>query len=92
MEVKRAGVAVLLTCVLAACGQKGPLYLPDRGGEIVTRPAKEPPEPSTGPNSPQTVDTPPAGDTPAPEVTAAPPADAPRDKDKNQKGAANPPH
>jgi predicted small lipoprotein YifL len=23
---------------LAACGQKGPLYLPDQGGEVVTRP------------------------------------------------------
>jgi predicted small lipoprotein YifL len=92
VEMKRAGVAVLLTCVLAACGQKGPLYLPDRTGEIVTRPAKLPPEPSTGPSSPQTVDTPAAGDTPAPEVTTSPPADAPPDKDKNQKGAANPPH
>jgi predicted small lipoprotein YifL len=24
--------------VLAGCGQKGPLYLPDKGGEVVTRP------------------------------------------------------
>lgn len=23
---------------LAGCGQKGPLYLPDKGGEVVTRP------------------------------------------------------
>jgi predicted small lipoprotein YifL len=23
---------------LAGCGQKGPLYLPDQGGEVVTRP------------------------------------------------------
>jgi len=91
VEMKLAGVVVLLTGVLAACGQKGPLYLPDRTGEIVTRPAKLPPEPSTAPSSPQTVDTPAAGDTAAPEVTA-PPADAPPDKDKNHKGAANPPH
>ena len=27
---------------IAACGQKGPLYLPDKGGEVVTRPAGEP--------------------------------------------------
>ena len=25
--------------MLAACGQKGPLYMPDTGGEVVTRPA-----------------------------------------------------
>jgi len=33
--------AALLGAALAlsACGQKGPLYLPDKGGEVVTRPA-----------------------------------------------------
>jgi predicted small lipoprotein YifL len=33
-----AGAALLLMLMLAACGQKGPLYLPDQGGEVVTRP------------------------------------------------------
>lgn len=32
-----AAIAALMS--LAACGQKGPLYLPDQGGEVVTRPA-----------------------------------------------------
>jgi predicted small lipoprotein YifL len=32
-------VAALGLGVLAGCGQKGPLYLPDEGGEVVTRPA-----------------------------------------------------
>ena len=33
-------LAVLMAAVamLAACGQKGPLYLPDKGGAVVTRP------------------------------------------------------
>ena len=33
-------VAVLMAAIalLAGCGQKGPLYLPDKGGEVVTRP------------------------------------------------------
>lgn len=29
--------------MLAACGKKGPLYLPDRGGDVVTRPVATPP-------------------------------------------------
>jgi predicted small lipoprotein YifL len=31
-------VMVLAAGVIAGCGQKGPLYLPDKGGEVVTRP------------------------------------------------------
>ncbi len=38
------GAAVLVT--LAACGQKGPLYLPEKGGEVVTRPAAGQAQPS----------------------------------------------
>jgi predicted small lipoprotein YifL len=29
---------MVAAAVLAGCGQKGPLYLPDKGGEVVTRP------------------------------------------------------
>jgi predicted small lipoprotein YifL len=35
------GKFVLLVAAVAGlsgCGQKGPLYLPDKGGEVVTRP------------------------------------------------------
>jgi predicted small lipoprotein YifL len=52
-------VAAAVLAGLAACGQKGPLYLPDKGGEVVTRPGggqaqqqKSPetaPQPSTQP-------------------------------------------
>ncbi len=51
--------ATALLIGVAACGQKGPLYLPDKGGEVVTRPgsATRPqstetaPQPSTQPQS-----------------------------------------
>ena len=51
-------------------GTKGPLYLPEPAGEIVTRPTQTPPDDNRAPNSPQTVDSPARGATPAPEVTA----------------------
>lgn len=35
----RWGLIVGAALMLAACGQKGPLYMPDTGGEVVTRPA-----------------------------------------------------
>ena len=43
---------------LSACGQKGPLYLPDKTGEVVTRPSSTP--------TPAPAETPPA---PAPNPT-----------------------
>jgi predicted small lipoprotein YifL len=48
MAVKFA--VLMAVAVLAGCGQKGPLYLPDKGGEVVTRPgggqAQQPAPPS----------------------------------------------
>jgi predicted small lipoprotein YifL len=91
-----AVLAGVLACLLAGCGLKGPLYLPEQASGIVTRPTQTPPEPATAPNSPQTIDSPTGGATPAPEVTA--PAGAPADagaaggaeekKDEKAKGAA----
>jgi predicted small lipoprotein YifL len=46
-----AGAAALL----AGCGQKGPLYLPDKGGEVVTRPAGQTQQ---APQSPETAPQP----------------------------------
>ncbi len=75
--------AVLVT--LAACGQKGPLYLPDQAREIVTRPTQTPARPdSQAPNSPQTVDSPLEPRIPAPEVIVP---DADEDKDKKEPDA-----
>jgi len=47
-----ATMTLLATATLAGCGQKGPLYLPDKGGEVVTRPAgqtQQSPSPETAP-------------------------------------------
>jgi predicted small lipoprotein YifL len=84
--------AVLL---LAACGQTGKLYLPEKQGEIVARPTQTPPpETSTDTgkpsNSPQTVDSPSSPDTPAPEVTA-PQGSDPADEKNKKDGAKAPP-
>ena len=76
----------LIALSLAACGQKGPLYMPDTTqGEVVTRPTQTTTDDgaTTGPsNSPATPDSPDRAASPAPEVTA--PVDAPKDKDKKQ--------
>lgn len=52
---RRVAVAMVAAAgvLLGACGQKGPLYLPDQGGEVVTRPggqtqsSETAPQPST---------------------------------------------
>ena len=80
--------AAALLATLAACGQKGPLYLPEQAREVVTRPAEPPPPASApdsqAPNSPQTIDSPEGPANPAPEVTAPP------DKDKKEPDATAP--
>ena len=84
--VVRAVCAALLV-TLTACGQKGPLYLPDQARDVVTRPAQTPAPDSQAPNSPQTVDSPLEPANPAPEVTAP---DADKDKDKKEPDATAP--
>ena len=81
---------VLTVLMLAACGQKGPLYLPDSTqGEVITRPSQTPAESSSSaPNSPATPDAPPQSASPAPEVTAPEAADP--DEDKKKDGAPPP--
>jgi predicted small lipoprotein YifL len=70
--------------LLAACGQTGDLYLPDRQtGTVVTRPAP----PASG-DAPQTVDSPLEPASPAPEV-APPPGSEKTDEKKD--GAQPPP-
>lgn len=80
-----AGVLALVsTLALTACGQKGPLYLPDTVGEVVTRPTQTPAaEPAPG--VPATGA--PASGTPTP---AAPAPSAPNG-DEKAKPAAPPP-
>ena len=79
----------LVALALGACGQKGPLYMPDSSqGEVVTRPATTNGDgTASGPsNSPSTPDSAGQSATPAPEVTApvGTPADDSKEKDKKQ--------
>jgi len=46
MKPLRTALPPALACatLLAACGQTGPLYLPEPSGEVITRPSSEPRE------------------------------------------------
>jgi len=84
----RRAWALLALAALAGggCGQKGPLYLPDKGGKVVT---SAPPAPqAAAPVAP--VSAPPANSPPAEPAPAAP-APKPPDKDKDQDQDQTPP-
>jgi predicted small lipoprotein YifL len=55
MRFERTIVLCLAAGALLGCGQKGPLYLPDRTGAVITRPG---PDSNTPPSQPQTAPTP----------------------------------
>jgi predicted small lipoprotein YifL len=91
-------VAALFALALAACGQKGPLYLPDTTrGEVVTRSTQTPTETSNSPATPDTSgqSASPAPEVTAPEATAAPPPDAAAEaaasEEKKKQNGASPP-
>jgi predicted small lipoprotein YifL len=90
MNTRWRSALPLLALSLVACGQKGPLYMPDTTqGEVVTRPTQTTTSDgtTTGPsNSPATPDSPDRAASPAPEVgaPAGSPAAPPKDKDKKQ--------
>ena len=69
----RAAVGAVLaaTLALAGCGQKGPLYLPDKGGAVVTTPATATPGPPPAPTAPGQPPEP--SPVPQPQSTAEPP-------------------
>jgi predicted small lipoprotein YifL len=79
MRALRTGLiaagAALLT---SGCGQKGPLYLPDKGAAVVT----------SAPAAAQGQPAAPAASPPAPATPAAP---KPRDKDKDKDQDSPPP-
>jgi predicted small lipoprotein YifL len=71
-QLRRAAIAIVCTAVaLAACGQKGPLFLPDEASEVVTRPTQTPIE-TTTPTEVAPA-TPSEGPPPTPEAPPAPP-------------------
>jgi predicted small lipoprotein YifL len=62
MSTAIRAAALLAAVLLAGCGKTGDLYLPDRGGEVVTRPTATPPPPTddeTGKKKRQDGATPP---------------------------------
>jgi predicted small lipoprotein YifL len=89
--MKRAWPLLALAALAAGgCGQKGPLYLPDKGGRVVT----------SAPAATQAQPAPPATAPPAATPEAAPPESAapaapappkPADKDKTQDQDSQPP-
>ena len=99
------GVAFALMLALSGCGQKGPLYLPDKNASVVTRPAgagATTPAPSTpGATPAETPQTAPTGGASpseslpqqAPSGTAAPTVVPPKSsQDKNgQNSSSTPP-
>jgi predicted small lipoprotein YifL len=87
----RTVLAALLLGPLAACGFRGPLYLPGEARDIVTRPAQSPP-PETGPSSDsqRTPDSPVEPPSPAPEVGAPPADEDTTGKDEDKHGAPPP--
>ncbi|HTT03491.1 MAG TPA: lipoprotein [Steroidobacteraceae bacterium] len=78
-HVRRSAVTLVtfVATLAAACGQKGPLYLPDHGATVVPRPASQsgaPPASTPAPDS--------AAPSPSPDTDADPTTQAKkRDKD-----------
>lgn len=50
MNIKRIAIATFLLCLLAACGNKGPLVMPDAPADLPAPPA-DTPAPATTPES-----------------------------------------
>jgi predicted small lipoprotein YifL len=75
---RRIGGAAALGLALSGCGQKGPLYLPDDVGEVVTRPMSTPGAAPAPAPAGTTGDAATPAAQPAPTATTAPadPTDA----------------
>ena len=56
MRQRPLGALVALAVALGGCGLKGPLYMPEKPGEVVVRPtpAASDPEGSSPPSAPET--------------------------------------
>jgi predicted small lipoprotein YifL len=88
--MKRAWLLPFLAALAAGgCGQKGPLYLPDKNAKVVTAPTSAAPEaaPPAQPEGTAPAQTEPPADA---AQSAATPAAKPRDKDQDQSSPPKP--
>jgi diaminopimelate decarboxylase len=79
------GAVVAATLALAGCGQKGPLYLPEKGGTVVTAPASAGPETPAAPgqpSQPSPAPEPQSSGEPPPTEVATPPKKSDKDEDQ----------
>ncbi len=70
------GVLIGSALLFAGCGQKGPLYMPDTGGAVVTRPAgaaQSNPQQPTQPSQQTSPETAPQPSTQTPADTTTKP-------------------
>jgi predicted small lipoprotein YifL len=73
MPWRSAAFAVVCLCVLCACGQKGALYLPDRGPQpVISPPAAPPAVPAEVPVAPGATGADGASTTDTPTTRKAP--------------------
>jgi predicted small lipoprotein YifL len=75
LRVVAVTLAVSAYALLAGCGQKGALYLPEAGGEVITRPMQTPEAPATPEPPPATQPSP--SETKKPAIVPATPPSAP---------------
>jgi predicted small lipoprotein YifL len=66
-----ASLAIVLIGLLAGCGLKGPLYLPEKSGDVTVRPA-----PGTPAAEAPSTTAPPAGPSTSGSASPAPPGSA----------------
>jgi len=74
MNAGKLGVGLAIALLLGGCGLKGPLYLPEKSGDVTIRPG---PQDGIKPSAPPTATEPPPTTT-TPEAEPAPTQDAPR--------------
>jgi predicted small lipoprotein YifL len=77
----RAAWPIVAAALLSACGQTGPLYLPERAGGVVTRPAGEAPPPEDGASTQQ------GSPEAAPQPSTLPPESSTEKSDKKPEAA-----
>lgn len=74
MRMATVTLAAVAGALLAGCGQKGALYLPEAGGEVITRPTQTPEAPATPQPPPATQTSPAETKKPATVPATAPTA------------------